>query len=245
MKISVLTPSFHAAKTLPRAIESAQAQRYTGRWEHIIMDGGSQDGTVEVLKSYPHLTWESQRDNGQSDAMNKAFQRSSGDIIVYLNADDELEPGAFDAIVQTFKGNARADMVVGKLRVVKPEDTRVATASTKLSDILAYSALRFPLNPAAYAYHRNVQERIGPFPVDNHYAMDYWFLLRAYLLASIATSDAVLGTYHFDGRNKSADGARAKKSLAEVRSEFVREHWHRPKVLAALAERAVGRLVAT
>src|ERR671923_29628 len=102
MKISVLTPTFNAGKYLPRAIESVLRQDYDD-WEHIGMDGGSKDNTISILQNYQHLIWETKPDKGQSDAMNKAFQKSKGDIILYLNADDELDPGLFTRIVKEFE----------------------------------------------------------------------------------------------------------------------------------------------
>jgi glycosyltransferase involved in cell wall biosynthesis len=102
MKISTLTPSYNSAKFLERAIKSVISQDYKN-WEHIIMDAASQDGTIDILKKYSHLIWESKKDKGQSDAMNKAFAKATGDIIIYLNADDELEPGWFSKLVKIFQ----------------------------------------------------------------------------------------------------------------------------------------------
>lgn len=97
-KISVITVSYNHAHFLEANIASVQAQGYPDV-EHIIVDGGSTDGTVEVLKKYPHLIWSSERDKGQSDALNKGFAQARGDIIVWLNSDDRLAPGCFKEIV--------------------------------------------------------------------------------------------------------------------------------------------------
>src|SRR5688572_20049864 len=101
MKISVLTPCLNSSKWLRRAIESVLKQDYAN-WEHIVVDGGSNDGTIELIKSYDHLVWISEPDNGQSDAMNKAFGMASGDIIVYLNADDWFDDAVFQEVVENF-----------------------------------------------------------------------------------------------------------------------------------------------
>ena len=100
MKISVLTPSYNSAKYLKKSIESVMSQSYTN-WEHIIYDGGSVDGSVDIFKNYKHLIWTSEKDSGQSDAMNKAFIKSTGDVIVYLNSDDFFYPNAFDTVSYT------------------------------------------------------------------------------------------------------------------------------------------------
>jgi glycosyltransferase involved in cell wall biosynthesis len=86
-KISVITVSFNQGEFIRKNIESVLAQNYPN-FEHIIVDGGSTDSTLDVLRSYPHLKWTSEPDRGQSDALNKGFSRATGDIIAWLNSDD-------------------------------------------------------------------------------------------------------------------------------------------------------------
>ncbi len=93
-KISIVTVSFNQGEFIRQNIESVLAQRYPN-FEHIIVDGGSTDSTLEVLRSYPHLLWTSEPDRGQSDALNKGFSRATGDIVVWLNSDDWLADGVF------------------------------------------------------------------------------------------------------------------------------------------------------
>jgi glycosyltransferase involved in cell wall biosynthesis len=101
-KISVVTPSFNSIHTLRQTLESVRSQEYPN-WEHIVMDGGSTDGTVELLKSSPHLIWESEKDPGHYYAMNKGIQRARGDIVNILNSDDCLRPGALRAVGEAFR----------------------------------------------------------------------------------------------------------------------------------------------
>ena len=86
----MLTVSFNSGPFLEKAIQSVIQQDYQNI-EHIIVDGGSTDTTIKILKKYSNLTWISEKDSGQCDAMNKAFSLSSGEIVVYLNADDYFE----------------------------------------------------------------------------------------------------------------------------------------------------------
>ena len=95
-KISVVTVSFNHAEFIRDTIDSVASQQYPNL-EHIVVDGGSQDGTIEILQEAPHLVWTSEQDRGISDALNKGFARATGDIIVWLNSDDWLAPGALHA----------------------------------------------------------------------------------------------------------------------------------------------------
>lgn len=203
MKISVLTPSFNSGEHLERAIKSVLNQDYKN-FEHIVMDGGSTDDTLSILRQYDHIIYVSEPDKGQSDAMNKAFHKSSGDIIVYLNADDEFSPNAFETIVEAFHHSPQADMIVGNLLYSDSKGTVTRIPSKRYTDILQYWLNLFPNNPVSYFYKRSMQEKIGSFPIENHFSMDIWFLLKAYRKFKVAKIDATLGTFHSDGNNKTA-----------------------------------------
>src|SRR2546422_10902682 len=92
-KISIVTPTFNGIATLRETIESVLAQDYKN-WEHIGIDGGSTDGTLDLLRSYPHLQWISEKDEGHYHAMTKGTERACGDIASILNADDGYPVGA-------------------------------------------------------------------------------------------------------------------------------------------------------
>lgn len=222
MKISVLTPSYNSGKYIDRAIQSVLVQGYP-HFEHIIVDGASKDETVSILNKYPHLNWVSEPDKGQSDAMNKAFAKCTGDIVVYLNADDYFAEGAFKTILEEFAKNPSADIVVGKIDVLF-EQTGVVenvSPSTEYEYIVSFFHYQFPGNPVGYFYKRAVQEKVGPFPVDNHYTMDYWFLLRAFAHAKSVKVEKTLGTFFVDGSNKSSDGDRSHKIASLTLLEYL------------------------
>ena len=111
--ISIVTPSYNQAAFLEETIRSVLLQGYPNL-EYIVMDGGSTDGSVEIIKKYEkHLTyWTSQKDAGASDAIRKGFERATGSILAYLNSDDLYLPGAIHHLINRFK-TAGADVVYG------------------------------------------------------------------------------------------------------------------------------------
>jgi len=203
MKISVLTPSFNSGKYIKKSIDSVLVQTYAN-WEHIVIDANSTDNTVDILKSYEHLIWVSEPDKGQSDAMNKAFEKCTGELIVYLNADDYFYADAFQIVVDTFNKYPSVDMVVGNLHTDRKGILMPKTDATISWKDLSVLKGRFPLNPVSYMYKRKVQEKVGKFPVDEHYTMDYWFLLRAFYFFKVIKIDDFLGCFVFVENNKSS-----------------------------------------
>jgi glycosyltransferase involved in cell wall biosynthesis len=110
--VSIVTPSLNQAQFIRDTIESVRAQEYP-RIEHIVLDGGSHDGTLEVLARYPGLRWTSEPDAGQTHALNRGFHMASGEILSWLNADDLLLPGSVAAVVEAFRSDAATMMVYG------------------------------------------------------------------------------------------------------------------------------------
>jgi glycosyltransferase involved in cell wall biosynthesis len=115
VRISLVTPTFQQASTLRETIESVLGQDYRDV-ELWVMDAGSRDGTVELLREYerdPRFHWVSEPDKGQSDAINKGLARCTGEVFNWINSDDYLEPGALRRVAEEFEKNPRADIVSG------------------------------------------------------------------------------------------------------------------------------------
>lgn len=214
-KISILTPSFNSANVIEKAILSVLNQGYPN-FEHIICDGGSKDGTVEILKKYPHLKWISEPDKGQCDAMNKAFSMSNGDIISYLNADDYYQKGAFNKIIDAFRKNPDSGIVVGNLFFEYDYYTFMRKPESEYRKIMLPFKYIFPINPVSYFYKRIVQIDAGAFPIDNHYTMDYWFLLKAYQNFKVTKIEDFLGTFWMNGLNKTSAADNRKNTHYRV-----------------------------
>lgn len=192
-KISVITPSLNSSQYLEEAIQSVLAQKYPN-FEHIVVDGGSTDGTLDILRKYPHLNWVSESDKGQSDAMNKGFRISTGKVIVYLNADDYFDAGAFFSVVPFFEAGAK--FVVGKIWVLKVDGASfINDGKVTFEEMLKWWEMdAFCYNPVGYFYSREVQEQIG-FNSDNQFTMDLEFLINVSLKYKLAKINKVLGYF--------------------------------------------------
>lgn len=121
--ISIVTPSFNQAEFLPRTLASVAGQRYP-RVEHIVMDGGSTDGSANIIEEFSSqlACWESEADRGPAHAISKGFQRATGEILSWLNSDDMLADGALDLVARTFRDNPEFDVVFGNALYVDGED---------------------------------------------------------------------------------------------------------------------------
>ena len=132
MKFSIVTPSFNQGRFLRDCIESVQAQTLV-EWEHIVIDAGSTDETLEVLKAYPHLQWISEPDKGQSDGINKGFRRATGDWVMWLNGDDYLLPGALARVAAFAEQHPEADVIYGGWHFV--DEQKHITSTSKVFPI--------------------------------------------------------------------------------------------------------------
>lgn len=122
-KLTILTPSFNQGPYIEQTIRSVLAQKYEPV-EHIVIDGGSTDSTVDVLKKYPHLRWISEKDRGQADALNKGFARATGDIVGWINSDDFYEDNIFESVRECFQ-DPDVMWVIGNLTYVFDQTTEM------------------------------------------------------------------------------------------------------------------------
>lgn len=200
--ISIITPVYNGVQYIDTCIKSVVAQScpYV---EHLIIDGKSNDGTVEIVSIYAqensHIRWISEEDIGQSDAMNKGIAMAWGDIIGFLNVDDYYEPHVLQRVAGIFKTLPDPSLLVGNCNVVNRDGTLQYINKPKnldLTHLLLGPVLNpHPINPSAYFYHKSLHEEIGLYNVDEHYALDLDFILRAVQVANVKYIDVTWGNF--------------------------------------------------
>jgi glycosyltransferase involved in cell wall biosynthesis len=178
-KISIVTPSFNQAEFLERTINSVLSQNYPNL-EYIIIDGGSTDGSVEIIKKYADKLayWVSEKDKGQSHALNKGFRMATGDITAWLNSDDEYCPDALETVAKVFISDETSDFVFGN-RITIDKNNKILRQDrhTRFS-LRAHVLLLCILSQPASFWRRSLFENYGYIDESLRFAMDYEFYCR-------------------------------------------------------------------
>jgi glycosyltransferase involved in cell wall biosynthesis len=178
--ISIITPCLNRADFIREAVESVLAQNYPA-FEHIIMDGGSTDGTLDILTAYPHLHVVSEPDQGMYDAINKGLRLARGEIIGLLNTDDLYAAGCFDAVASAFEENPDTLAVVGGVTIFTDDlDGHVPVNSFPpiAANELWYRVIQGSPVTNAWFYRPSIFERAGSFDTRFRYSADRFFLIH-------------------------------------------------------------------
>ncbi|MBW7972251.1 glycosyltransferase family 2 protein [Bradyrhizobium sp. BR 10289] len=177
-RIAMVTPSYNHAQYLGATIQSVVSQNYPNLYYHV-QDGASIDGTVDLLKSRgDNISWRSEPDEGQSNAINLGFAGIDSDIMAYLNSDDMLLPGTLAYVANYFASHPDVDVVYGHRIFVDREGLEVGRAVLPPYDgkVLQYADY---IPQETMFWRRRVWDAIGPIDESFHYAMDWDFILRA------------------------------------------------------------------
>jgi glycosyltransferase involved in cell wall biosynthesis len=214
--ISIVTPSFNQAEYLEETVRSVLLQGYPNL-EFFVLDGGSTDGSVEILRRYDRFLtgWVSERDKGQSDAINRGFAKCSGAVLNWLCSDDVLFPGALHHVGRTFLEHEDIDVVAGAGKYQFDDHSEPDYISTRQEDDLKYLPAQNKIVQPSCFFRRELLRRSAAVRTDLHYAMDGE--LWCYFIAQKAKwflSPEVLSTYRITGANKAFTGRR--KILEEV-----------------------------
>lgn len=184
--VSIITPSFNQARFLEETMLSVLNQDYPNL-EYLVVDGGSQDGSLEIIQKYAHRLawWVSEKDQGQTDAINKGFGRAKGEILAWLNSDDTYLPGAISQAVAYLQAHPEAGMVYGDANLIDQQGIIIGKFPARQTD---YKRLRqgFVHIPQQAAFFRaDLWRQVSPLDPGFYFAMDYDLWVRIARLAPL------------------------------------------------------------
>lgn len=214
MIISIVTPSYNSSQFIEATIESVRNQSYSN-YEHIIVDGGSTDNTVSILKRYPELRWGSEPDQGQSDAINKGFRQATGDILAWQNADDLYCHYTFDVVIDFFKSHPDVDLVYGNYEVIDESGRILYQVAPREWNQWYFAHGRFvPLQPTVF-WRRRLYEDIGELDINLNYCMDVDFFARASKRFSFRRIPVMLGQFRVHSSSKTHNSLNRQRIYEE------------------------------
>lgn len=227
--LSIITPVYNGEKYIESCIMNVIEQNCPSV-EHIIVDGLSDDKTMEIVNHYAgiynHISCFSEKDLGQSHAMNKGILCSSYDIIGFLNVDDYYEPNVLNHIIQIFKNIEAPGMVVGNCNIWNYDNSLKEINKPKnlhIDDLLSGPGKNpFPANPSSYFYHKSLHDIVGLYDENDHYAMDLDFILRAAREIKILYVDELWGNFRLINDTKTYNSIKSGQLNERVKQTILK-----------------------
>lgn len=216
-RVTIITPSYNQAEFLERTIQSVLAQGYPNL-EYIVLDGGSTDGSLEIIKRYEGQLsyWHSRKDKGQADAINEGFQKATGKYVAWLNSDDVYLPGCIEKAVAILEAHPDCGMAFGQVEVINQSGTHLGffrPASLRFEDLLCVETII----PQQAAFFRCASlHKVGLLNPDLHFALDHEFFLRIATHYQITAFSDVAAQYRLSENNK------GMKQRSKWSYEFIR-----------------------
>jgi glycosyltransferase involved in cell wall biosynthesis len=247
--ITVVTPCLNARATLEEALASVRSQDYD-RVEHVVVDGGSTDGTVELLEKAEGIRFVSEPDRGLSDAMNKGIGMATGDVIGWLNADDIYLPGALSHVAKGFEEQPDALWLTGRCRIIDGAGQEIRKPVTAYKNFLLahysyslYLTQNFISAPATFV-HKRGHEQAGLYDERFRISMDYDLFLRLGKLADPVVLDEELSCFRMAHEIASLSMSGFDRQFRE-HAQNAREHGNGHRV-PVLVNQAMSRgIIAT
>lgn len=227
LSISIITPSYNQATYLEQTIQSVINQNYPFI-EYIIIDGGSTDGSVDIIKKYGSYIyyWVSEKDNGQSEAINKGLKLATGDIVCWLNSDDLFEPNTLNTVAQFFNENLDIKFVYGD-GIIFYEDRKKRNSYCKPGNIdktvLSYCD---PLQQPSTFWRGEIHNEIGFIDESLCYTMDWDFFMRIALKYDIHYLPIYFSSYRIhDAHKTGVGGERRSREILMFIEKYGTKPW--------------------
>lgn len=245
--ISIVIPSYNSEIYIKSTLDSIFSQNYKN-FEVIIQDGGSEDETVEIInnyaKKYKNLKWESKKDKGQVDAINKGLARASGEILTYINSDDLYEKGAFSAVAEVYIKYPEALWFAGRGVVIDKKGKEVAKLITLYKNALlllnTYHLLlitNYQMQPSVFLT-KKAYKKFGPFVGTKNFVMEYDLWLKLGKIEMPKVININLSKFRLSGENISST---IFNDLLKTDLEVVKKYTKNPIILLLHRVHNVGR----
>jgi glycosyltransferase involved in cell wall biosynthesis len=201
--VSIITPSYNQEKFIEKTIQSVLSQDYSNI-EYIVIDGGSTDGSMEIIKKYEKYLsyWVSETDRGQSDAINKGFKMAKGEILAWLNSDDTYLPGAIKKVVEFFKLHHDVNIVYGMSHYIDETGNIIDNYPTESFDHKRFASFNFISQPSTF-FKKNAYYEVGGLDIGMQFAFDYDLWIRLTERFRIEYLTEFLSTYRLHEKSKS------------------------------------------
>jgi glycosyltransferase involved in cell wall biosynthesis len=204
LKISIVTPSYNQGRFIEETICSVLEQDYPAI-EYIIVDGGSTDHTVEIIRKYEDRLawWVSEKDQGQTDAINKGFARATGDILAWINSDDTYLPGAFRQAVQFLHEHPDVGMVYGDANLVDEHGAFLSQFPARQTDYARLQRGFVHIPQQASFFRAELWRKVGPLDPSFYFAMDYDLWVRLAKISKLVYYPSLWANFRLHGHGKS------------------------------------------
>ncbi len=244
--ITVVTPSYNQAAYLEQTIRSVLDQQYEAL-EYIVIDGGSTDGSVDIIRKYSTRLafWSSEKDRGQADAVNKGWRRATGEVLAFLNSDDYYLDGTLRRVGEAFSARPDAGVVYGQGQWVTSKGRVLQTTSIVVDAQSMLDGLVSVPQPAAFV-RREVLDRVGMLDEELHFGLDKEFYLRAIANFPVVVLNEPLAALRLHEQAKSVSDPRGfAPEMARIAEKIVSSPQLYPNCsVEAERVRAAGNLVA-
>jgi glycosyltransferase involved in cell wall biosynthesis len=206
--VTIVTPSYNQGKYLERTIQSVFAQDYP-HVEYIVIDGGSKDDSLEIIKKYQKRIsyWVSEKDQGQTDAINKGFSHANGDVYAWLNSDDTYLPDAVTEAVELFNTYQELGLVYGDANYIDENDRIIGKFPSAQTDLKRLKDGYVHIPQQAAFFRAELWKKVAPLDPSFYFAMDYDLWIRLARISQLKYEPRTWANFrlHSDGKTINAD----------------------------------------